>query len=144
MTTNLRKPIALTLTLGLTFFGLVGCSSGESSTEDFCKVANQYSDDNNPLDDLDPEEEDALANVFLGLAKDFKSVNPPAEIKEDWNTVIEMFETFGNGAKGIDLENEEDQAKITELLESFAAEEFETASENIGDFVDENCTATSK
>lgn len=137
MTTTHRKSVALALGLAIT--SLVGCSSSDGTIEDFCKADGAINMDE--LNNIDTTNGDAISASLAKITEGARAITPPAEIKDDWNTVIDAFEAAAESLKGLDLSNPDDLTTLTDMSEKMSSAEFAEAIDNVTAFEKENCSS---
>lgn len=118
---------------------LAGCSSG-GDVEAFCEDAGAIVD-GSFLDDVDMENEDDIAAVYDTALERVDEVDPPSDIKDDWETTTEAMHTYLEGMAELDMESDtyaDDMMKLTEGMDEDAITE---ASDNVEKYVNENCEA---
>jgi hypothetical protein len=92
----------------------------------FCDAANDMNDRFDTIDDPTSDE--------FGEALDaIRSLDPPAEIAEDWETMVGAFENLSD----VDLED-------PEALANLDIGELEAASERVSTYMEEECGITSE
>ena len=138
MKRTFTKAVTVVATSVLAGSTLVACSSDSSSSAaDFCKSGkNTFSDM-----EIDPTSSDFDADKII---KNINSINPPSEIKSDWNIVKEAAVDLLNVAKDIDLSDPSKLdadaiQKITDAGNKMSSDSVEAASEKVQKYVDENC-----
>lgn len=118
---------------------LAGCSSG-GDVEAFCEDAGAIVD-GSFLDDVDMENEDDITAVYDTALERVDEVDPPSDIKDDWETTTEAMHTYLEGMAELDMESDtyaDDMMKLTEGMDEDAITE---ASDNVEKYVNENCEA---
>ena len=118
---------------------LAGCSSG-GDVEAFCEDAGAIVD-GSFLDDVDMENEDDITAVYDTALERVDEVDPPSDIKDDWETTTEAMHTYLEGMAELDMESDtyaDDMMKLTVGLDVDAITE---ASDNVEKYVNENCEA---
>lgn len=118
---------------------LAGCSSG-GDVEAFCEDAGAIVD-GSFLDDVDtdnPEDVDAIYDTALERVDE---VDPPSDIKDDWETTTEAMHTYLEGMADLDMESETYMDDLEELSAGMDEDELTEASDNIETYIDENCEA---
>jgi hypothetical protein len=129
-------PVRRALTGGAVVAALVlvlsGCGrGGDSATEAFCDDYRQVTDD---LEGVAPANADAADE---GLRK-LDALDPPEEIKDEFEQIVELVRKANDMAKNVDLN---DPAQVSQAQQAFAdqEEELAAASAKVGDFLSENC-----
>lgn len=139
MKRTFTKAVTIAATSILAFSTLVACSSdGSSSAADFCKSGKDTFAD---LEVADPTSSDFDADKVI---KEIKSINPPAEIKSDWNTVKDAAVDLLEEVKGVDLSDPSKLdadaiEKLTDASSKMTSDAVTEASEKVQKYVDENC-----
>jgi hypothetical protein len=111
---------------------LSGCGrGGDSATEAFCDDYRQVTDD---LEGVAPANADAADE---GLRK-LDALDPPEEIKDEFEQIVELVRKANDMAKNVDLNDPE---QVSRAQQAFAdqEEELAAASAKVGDFLSENC-----
>jgi 23S rRNA A2030 N6-methylase RlmJ len=111
---------------------LSGCGrGGDSATEAFCDDYRQVTDD---LEGVAPANADAADE---GLRK-LDALDPPEEIKDEFEQIVELVRKANDMAKNVDLN---DPAQVSQAQQAFAdqEEELAAASAKVGDFLSVNC-----
>src|SRR4051812_34995475 len=90
------------------------------------------------VDDADPSN---LGALFTKGADALKEMKPPEEIKQDWQTLAEVYEQFGVAFDNVDFEDSASLDKVGEALTKLQekAGDIATASQAIGTYAAENC-----
>jgi 23S rRNA A2030 N6-methylase RlmJ len=129
-------PVRRALTGGAVVAALVlvlfGCGrGGDSATEAFCDDYRQVTDD---LEGVAPANADAADE---GLRK-LDALDPPEEIKDEFEQIVELVRKANDMAKNVDLN---DPAQVSQAQQAFAdqEEELAAASAKVGDFLSVNC-----
>ena len=129
-------PVRRALTGIATVVALVVVSSGcgrggDSATKAFCDDYRQISDD---LEGVAPADADA---VDEGL-RQLDALDPPDEIKDEFNQIVELVREANDMAKQVDMQ---DPTQVSQAQQAFAdrEEELAAASAKVGDFLSENC-----
>jgi hypothetical protein len=129
-------PVRRALTGGAVVAALVlvlfGCGrGGDSATEAFCDDYRQVTDD---LEGVAPANADAADE---GLRK-LDALDPPEEIKDEFEQIVELVRKANDMAKNVDLNDPE---QVSRAQQAFAdqEEELAAASAKVGDFLSVNC-----
>jgi hypothetical protein len=117
--------------------------SGTPDDEGFCAEVEQIRDRLENLDSLPdaPDPEAAIGAIEESIDA-LRSVDPPAEIAEDWSTVTEAFEGTATGLRDLDLSDPE---VLAQQLEDLAARmeqqsaEIEEAGTRIDQYLSDEC-----
>ncbi len=118
-----------------------GGGGGGGSTESFCaemeSLEEKYGNVFSEADSFDPTDTDAF-NELIG---DLRDADPPAEIAEDWNNVIDAFQFFADAFEGLDLNDPEALAELEELSAEIEERtgDIEAAGERVNSFLEEEC-----
>ena len=106
--------------------GLAACGDDDdsASSADFCDSAREIDESFAEIDD--PTEAD-----FGDIADTMGSIEPPAEIADDWNTMVESLQSLAD----VDMS---DPAAIEQLDQAQFADANE-AFENVGTYLEEEC-----
>lgn len=119
---------------------LTGCGGGGGDVEAFCEEAGAIVD-GSFLDDVDVENEDDVKAVYDTALERVDEVDPPSDIKDDWEKTTEALHTYLEGMADLDMESETYMDDLEELSSSLDEDELDKASENIEKYIDENCEA---
>ena len=146
-----------TAVLGLLLAGvltLTACGGGDSSSTatstatqaattgsdsaTFCDAFASVSDDIGI--DMDPTDP-ALADRLTKAADALKAVQPPAEIADDWNTLVTFYEQFGQAFANATGDDGASLDKVGEAITKLQsnAKELASASANVGRYTMEHC-----
>ena len=138
MKRTFTKAVTVVATSVLAGSTLVACSSDSSSSAaEFCKSGkNTFSDM-----EIDPTSSDFDADKII---KNINSINPPSEIKSDWNVVKEAAVDLLNEVKDIDFSDpsklDADAIQtITDAGNKMTSDAVTDASDKVQKYVDENC-----
>lgn len=118
---------------------LAGCSSG-GDVEAFCTDAGAVVD-GSFLDDSDVESQEDVAAVYDTALERIDEIDPPSDIKDDWEKTTEAMHTYLEGLSDLDPESETYMDEMQELTEGMDEDELTEASDNVEKFLDENCEA---
>ena len=106
--------------------GLAACGDDDdsASAESFCDAAREIEERFSNMDPSTPAEfEEAIAAI--------DELDPPAEIADDWETMMEALESFAD----IDLTD-------PNAFDESAFSDAEAASERVGEYMEEECGIT--
>ncbi|PJJ77530.1 hypothetical protein CLV28_0751 [Sediminihabitans luteus] len=141
MTTNLRRSAAALSTAALLAISLTACG-GDSTVEAYCDAGADLAN-GSAMDDVDPSDPGATADAFDDMIGEIEDVEAPEEIADDLDVVLDglrqasdVFHELDGVEPGSDEFNET-AGKLGDLM----GDEFTTATTNITDFENENCTA---
>jgi hypothetical protein len=128
-----RALIGVAAVAGLVL-ALSGCGRGGDSattTSTFCDDYRKVSDD------LEGVEENDADAVDEGLRR-LDALDPPDEIKDEFEQIVELVRESNERAKQIDMTDPE---QVSEAQQVFAGrqEELAAASAKVGDFLSEHC-----
>lgn len=136
MKRTFTKAVTVVATSILAGSTLVACSS-DSSAAEFCKSGkNAFSDM-----EIDPTSSEFDADKII---KNINSINPPSEIKSDWNIVKEAAVGLLKEVKDIDFSDpsklDADAIQtITDAGNKMTSDAVTDASDKVQKYVDENC-----
>ena len=101
--------------------------SGGGSDEEFCSKLENVGKNlsGQTADASDPQK---LAAYFRQLSDALDSADPPAEIKDDWNTLSDVFSTFAGVFEKADFSDPQSLAGMQDDLQKFADKQDEIAS----------------
>jgi hypothetical protein len=90
--------------------------------------------------DMDPSDP-AIADRLSQAADTLKAVQPPAEIADDWATLVTFYEQFGQAFGNMDAEDDASIDKVGEALTKLQenAKDLASAATNIGTYAADNC-----
>jgi len=108
-----------------------GGGSGSGSVEDFCSEYKQVEEELAQLDDSDPDAVDALFDRIDDL-------DPPDEIKDEFQTMTEFNRTVYLASQDVDLDDPEAAAQLQEQFTE-QAEDLDEVSNKVNDYLSENC-----
>ena len=108
-----------------------GGGSGSGSVEDFCSEYKQVEEELAQLDDSDPDAVDALFDHIDDL-------DPPDEIKDEFQTMTEFNRTVYLASQDVDLDDPEAAAQLQEQFTE-QAEDLDEVSNKVNDYLSENC-----
>ena len=118
---------------------VAGCSSG-GDVEAFCTDGGAVVD-GSFLDDSDVESQEDLAAVYETALDRIDEVDPPSDIKDDWEMTTEALHTYLEGLSELDPESETYMDDMQKLTEGMDEDELTEASENVEKYIEENCEA---
>ncbi len=130
--TPVRRALTGVALVAALMLALAGCGrGGDSSTKEFCDDYRKVADD---LEGVGQDDADA---VDEGLRK-LDALDPPDEIKDEFEQIVELVRESNAMAKNVDLR---DPAQVSQAQQLFAdqEEELAAASAKVGDFLSENC-----
>jgi hypothetical protein len=118
-------------------------SADTGDDEGFCAEVEAAGDELENLGaDADFTDVEDAANALRESRDTLQSVDPPAEIAEDWSTVISYFDTAVTGSENLDLsdpaELEQQLDDLTTLLEE-GSTELEEAGTRIDAYLKDEC-----
>jgi hypothetical protein len=89
---------------------------------------------------MDPSDP-AIADRLDQAADRLKAVQPPAEIADDWATLVTFYEQFGQAFANMDAEDEASMDKVGEAITKLQenAKDLASAATNIGTYAADNC-----
>jgi hypothetical protein len=119
----LRRVIGLAAVPALVLTAAACGDDDEGSAGSFCEQAEALE---NRMDEI----EDPTTEEFSAALDEIRKLDPPAEIRDDWNTMISALDGF----EDIDFEN-----PSPEDLAAFDAEGMQEASDNVDRYMDEEC-----
>jgi hypothetical protein len=158
MATGRKRTAALGLLLAAAL-GLSACGSDDSSstaTQASASTGTQAAatggDSSSFCDDFAGVSDDIVVNLDGGdmakmgarmteAADALKGVTPPAEIADDWNTLVTFYEQFGQAFSNSDMEDDAAMDKVGEAITKLQdnAKNLASASAAIGTNAAKNC-----
>lgn len=147
MTTVLARGRLLSALLVATLLLVgAGCGSddddgggGSSASADFCDQLKSVQDDLEAAgEQTDPAN---LSAAFVQGRDALQDVDPPAEIADDWKTMVDLFSQAAGLFDGVDVEDPESLTKIQDGLAKLQEREadVEQATKNIDAYAEEEC-----
>jgi hypothetical protein len=112
-------------------------SAAAGASSDVC-AASQTLQDMSNIDTSDPA---AAIAAFDELTTEFESVDPPAEIADDWNTVATSFREYTDTVQSVldDPSAEDAVTKASDAAQALMSEEFMQAGTSISTYTATNC-----
>ncbi|MGY1795702.1 hypothetical protein ACI796_17160 [Geodermatophilus sp. SYSU D00525] len=104
----------------------------------FCEQAAQYEELGNQLSAATTEQ---LPGLLQQAAAAFDSVQPPAEIANDWQVVGDAVQAFSDTANSVDLSTPDGQAQLQTAAQQFVTVAQGPEATNVARFGEENCGA---
>jgi hypothetical protein len=108
-----------------------GGGSGSGDVEAFCSEYKQVEEELAQLDDSDP---DAVEAVFDRI----DDLDPPDEIKDEFQTMIEFNRTVYAASQEVDLDDPEAADRLRQEFTE-RAEDLDEVSDKVNDYLLENC-----
>jgi hypothetical protein len=158
MATGLKRTAALGLLLAGVLL-LTACGGSDSSstgtqaaastgtqaaatTGDSASFCDGFADVADDLTvDMDVTDTAALGARLTKAADALKAVQPPAEIADDWNTIVTFYEQFGQAFANSDLTDDASFDKVGEAIQKLQdnAKDLAAASTAIVTYASKNC-----
>jgi hypothetical protein len=112
-------------------------AEAEGASSDVCAASETLQDMAN-IDTSDPA---AAIAAFDDLTTEFESVDPPAEIADDWNTVATSFREYTDTVKTVldDPSAEDAASKASDAAQALMSDEFMQAGTSISTYTATNC-----
>jgi ABC-type glycerol-3-phosphate transport system substrate-binding protein len=109
-------------------------ADGQSFCDQFAAVTDDITVD---IDPSDP----AIADKLTQAADALTAVQPPAEIADDWDTLITFYEQFGEGFANMDGDDEASMDKLGEAITKLQsnAKKLAGAATNVAQYAAEHC-----
>lgn len=107
-----------------------------AASDDFC---GQFEALQDRFDDLDVEADDAFGDdsEFEAAIGELQDIDPPSEIADDWNTITDALSGFADIPA--DLSDDEMLEEFMSRFGAFDQEEMERASQNVENYVRDEC-----
>ena len=115
-------------------------ATAEADNSSFCdQVAGIADSIDVQIDTIDPAD---LGPRLDKAAKALKAVEPPPEISNAWNTLIEFYDQFGVAFENLDLTDPAASEKVGEALTKLQAnaQKLAGASQDVAEYASKNCT----
>ncbi len=138
MTTRmtLTKTLAALSATALLAVGLTACSSGDSTTEAFCKA----SDSLNSMDQIDPSDPAGAIDAIKKANDTVQKMDAPKEIADDIKVYKETMASMVDAFEGVDTSDAQAFGEAyMEAVSSVDTAKLTTADTNITAFETENC-----
>lgn len=118
---------------------LAGCSSG-GDLDAFCTDAAPIMDGSFLTDAMDPESADTGA-MYDSALETVDKVDPPSDIKGDWETLSDALHTGFDAMGDLDPESETYAEDLEKVSADMDQDEITEAGTKVEEFFNENCEA---
>jgi protein-tyrosine-phosphatase len=112
-------------------------SSAAAAGTDFCQKAGHLVDQIQNAD-INTEDLSQIGPFFQQAAAGIRSIDPPAEIAQDWNTLADGIEQLGNAAADTDFKDPAQAAAFQQTATQLETQ-FSTASDNVDNYLKSQC-----
>ena len=123
----MRRFVAGLAVVGLLMAAGCGDDDGGASSEEITEFCDGFNEINDQFSDINPVADPEALREALNMLRDLE---PPQEIADDYETVLEGFEALAE----TDIT---DREAVAQVREEFA--DAEEAFNTVGDFVEEEC-----
>lgn len=125
----MRRFVAGLAVVGLLMAAGCGDDDGGASSEEISEFCDGFNEINEQFSDINPVADPEALDEALDMLRDLE---PPAEIADEYETVLDGFEALSE----IDINDPEEVAQVQE---EFA--DAEEAFNAVGDFVEDECSS---
>jgi len=114
--------------------------SGGGSGDDFCERLTKIGEDlqNQGNNMSDPQK---MGEYSKQVADALRSADPPAEIKDEWATLTDLFDTLASVMANVDINDPSSLTEIQDDLQEFQgkAQELSAATQALSQYAADNC-----